>query len=247
MSNPDTSTIDHRTLFAEKKRAAMRQKLLDAALHVFCTTGANTPVIDDVIREAKVSRGTFYRHFNSLDEVLSVLGQSLSDQMTSDIQSFYDVLDKPWQRISVGFRIFLVRALLDREWAGFIVRVDAWTHRALVASCIRQDLEAGLRAGWLEFERIDVATDFMMGASARCIQAILQGVEDVNAYMDACVHMAMKSVGLTDDICRLGVDFSLKYVQDWGTGALGLPLAQWASNLDSPAGESFLRFRRIQG
>ncbi|WP_460416023.1 TetR/AcrR family transcriptional regulator [Pseudomonas sp. microsymbiont 2] len=245
-ATPETAP-DHRVVLAEKKRALMQARLLDAAMAVFAEAASGAPVIDDVIRRAEVSRGTFYRYFTSLDEVLVALGQRLSDQMTTDILALYDVLEEPWQRISVGFRVFLVRAMLDRQWAGFVIRVDAWTHRALVARYITQDLERGRAAGYLAFDRTDAATHLLMGASAHCIQAILHGVEDVNAYMDACVRMAMSSVGLAPKRCQLGVDFSLRYVQDWGTGALGLPHPQWAANLDTPQGQAFLRFRREAG
>ncbi|MHC6225554.1 TetR/AcrR family transcriptional regulator [Pseudomonas sp. X10] len=243
-SPPGRTTPDHRPKMAEKKRLLMRTRLLDSAMRVFAEATGATPVIDDVIREAKVSRGTFYRYFDSLDQVLVALGQDLSNQMTTDILPLYDILEEPWKRISVGFRVFLVRALLDRKWAGFVTRVDVWPHHALVAEYMSRDLESGRAAGLLSFERADAATDFLMGASAHCIQAILQGVENVNAYMDACVHMAMTSVGLDHATCQRGVDFSLTYLQEWGSGALELPRPVWALNLNSREGREFLAYRR---
>ncbi|WP_253410664.1 TetR/AcrR family transcriptional regulator [Pseudomonas citronellolis] len=237
---------DHRPKMAEKKRLLMRTRLLDAAMRVFAEPGSAAPVIDDVIREAKVSRGTFYRYFDSLDQVLVALGQDLSNQMTTDILPLYDILEEPWKRISVGFRVFLVRALLDRKWAGFVTRVDVWPHHALVAEYMGRDLESGRAAGELHFERLDAATDFLMGASALSIQTILQGVEQPNEYIDACVHMALASLGYDAANCRRGVDFSLGYLQDWGSGALELPRPVWSLNLNSREGREFLAYRRQQ-
>jgi AcrR family transcriptional regulator len=48
--------MNHRTKVAERKRATTRHKLLDAAMRLFSDHSGPTPVIDDVIREAKVSR-----------------------------------------------------------------------------------------------------------------------------------------------------------------------------------------------
>jgi AcrR family transcriptional regulator len=236
---------DHRPKMAEKKRLLMRTRLLDAAMRVFAEPGGTTPVIDDVIREAKVSRGTFYRYFDSLDQVLVALGQELSNQMTTDILPLYDILDEPWKRFSVGFRLFLVRALLDRKWAGFVTRVDAWPHHALVAEYMSRDLASGVASGEMKLQRIDAAADFLMGAAAHGIQAILQNVEKANEYMDACVHMAMASVGYDQAACQRNVDFSLAYLQAWGTGALALPRPVWAMNLNSREGQAFLAYRRI--
>ncbi|AME27141.1 hypothetical protein AXG89_24760 (plasmid) [Burkholderia sp. PAMC 26561] len=48
---------DHRIVVAEKKRMLMRTRLIDATMRVYGNSENATPVIDDVISEAKVSRG----------------------------------------------------------------------------------------------------------------------------------------------------------------------------------------------
>ncbi|MGA7777511.1 MAG: TetR/AcrR family transcriptional regulator [Paraburkholderia sp.] len=171
------------------------------------------------MREAKVSRGTFYKYFDSMEEVLAAIGQELSDQMTTDILPVYDVLHEPWQRLSVGFRLFMVRAMLDRRWASFVTRVDAWEQNTLVARYIQADLEQGKARGQFSFDRLDVATDFIMGASAYCIQTMRDGVAEPNLYMDAQVGMALTSVGCDSKIREQGVTFSLSHLQSWATGA----------------------------
>ncbi|WGS55142.1 TetR/AcrR family transcriptional regulator (plasmid) [Paraburkholderia sp. D15] len=232
--------IDHRTKVAEKKRVLMRARLLDAAMRVFAEHSGPPPVIDDVIREAKVSRGTFYKYFDSLEQVLVAIGQELSNQMTTDIMPVYGVLSEPWQRAAVGFRLFLVRALLDRKWAGFVSRVDVWPHHTLVAQNMAADLERGKAAGQFSFDRVEVATDFLMGASAHGIQTIRQGVADPNAYMDASVRMALASLGCKKKICDEGVAFSYSYLKAWACGDLTANKPLWALNMNSKDGRLFL-------
>jgi AcrR family transcriptional regulator len=233
---------DHRTKVAEKKRMLMRAKLLDAAMRVYAEHTGPAPVIDDVIREAKVSRGTFYNYFDSLDQVLAAIGQELSNQMTTDILPVYDVLQEPWQRFSVGFRLFQVRALLDRKWAGFVTRADAWPHNTLVARYMSGDLEKGKATGQFNFDRVDTATNFLLGASAHCIQAIRQSVGEPNAYMDASVRMALASLGCSPEICERGVTFSLTYLQSWASGELSASRPLWALNMNSKDGRLFLSY-----
>jgi AcrR family transcriptional regulator len=235
----DTGFMNHRTKVAENKRAATRQRLLDAAMRLFSDRTGPTSVIDDVIREAQVSRGTFYNYFDSLDEVLAAISQDLSDQMTTGILPVYDVLQEPWQRLSVGFRLFMVRAMLDRRWASFVTRVDAWQHNTLVARYIGGDLEQGKLHGQFSFDRLEVATDFIMGASACCIQTIRDGVAEPNLYMDAQVRMALTCVGCKREIREQGVTFSLSHLQSLATGDGSNALA-WALNLNSPDGQLFL-------
>jgi AcrR family transcriptional regulator len=231
--------MDHRTRVAESKRAATRHKLLDAAMRLFSDQTGPTPVIDDVIREAKVSRGTFYNYFDSLDEVLAALSLELSDQMTTEILPLHDILVEPWQRLAVGFRLFMVRAMLDRKWAGFVTRADAWQHNTLVAKHLGSDLEQGKARGQFSFDRIDVATDFITGASAYCIQTIRHGVPEPNLYMDAQVRMALTCVGCDREISEQGVTFSLSHLQSWATGE-GMRAPAWARYLNTEDGQLFL-------
>jgi AcrR family transcriptional regulator len=231
--------MNHRTRVAETKRAATRHKLLDAAMRLFSDQTGPTPAIDDVIREAKVSRGTFYNYFDSVDEVLAALSHELSDQMTENILPVHDALLEPWQRLAVGFRFFMVRAMLDREWAGFVTRVDAWQHNTLVAKHIKLDLEQGKARGQFSFDNIDVATDFITGATAYCIQTMRRGVPEPNLYMDAQVRMALTCVGCNKETREQGVVFSLSHLQSWAIGE-GLRAPAWALYLNTEDGQHFL-------
>ena len=235
--------MDPQTRASERKRFLMRNKLLDAAMRVYVRRGGPRPVIDDIIREAKVSRATFYNHFNSLDEVMAAIGEALSNQMTTEIIPLYSVLVEPWQRISVGFRLFLLRALLDQTWAAYVTRVDAWPHDALVAKYMTLDLQNGKASGQFHYERIDAASDFLRGASARCIHAIMEGVDDPNRYMDDSVRMTLAGLGCATALGEQGVAFSLDYLQAWASGTTGAGKPKWIDKIDTEDGQRFMSYR----
>jgi AcrR family transcriptional regulator len=70
---------DHRVRVAGEKRERMRDHLLGAVLAVYPgKPGQGPAVIDDVIRVAKVSRGTFYKYYPSLEEAVAELGAKLA-------------------------------------------------------------------------------------------------------------------------------------------------------------------------
>lgn len=213
---------DHRVEVAEGKRERMRARILDATMRVFAKQSLARPVIEDVVREAGVSRGTFYKYFNSLDEALIAVGQELTDQFTRDILPVYDVLKEPWQRLSVGFRMFLVRALLDRKWAAFVTRMEVWPHESLVAHYMSSDLRLGKAQGQFIFEDLDAATDLLMGASAGGIQAIRRGVANPPSYIDAAVRMSLRSLGCNKARCDEGVRFSQAHLTAWTSGEIRL-------------------------
>jgi AcrR family transcriptional regulator len=234
--------MNHRSKTAEKKRLMMRTKLIDAACRVFADHTRPMPVVDDIIREAKVSRGSFYNYFDSLEQVLAVVGLEFSNQMMTDILPVYDVLTEPWQRVSVAFRLYLVRALLDRKWAGFMLRPDAWTHHALAVKYMTSDLESGRRLGQFCFDDINAADDVVMGAAIQAMRSIRQGMDDPNTYMNACARMVLTSLGCQRELADKALAFSLNYLQDWACGRLGIIKPLWALNMNSPEGQRFLCF-----
>ena len=206
---------DHRVAVAARKRAQTKACLLAATMKVFAEAGDRTPVIEDVVREAGVSRGTFYLHFLSLDEALRTLAQAQSDQMTRDILPVYDHLKEPWQRFSVGFRLFLKRGAADPAWASFVTRSSTASNKLLVREYMKEDLRFGRDIGQFSFMDLTVAVDFMMGVSTAGVGALGLGVADPEAYMDECVRMALVGLGCSSRHCERGVKFSRDYLTGW--------------------------------
>ena len=205
-------TFDHRPEVAEKRRALMRARILEATARAFTERVSAFPGIEDVAREAGVSRGTFYRYFDTLDAAVVAAGIAMSDGLMTDILPVYDFLKEPWQRFSVGFRLYLVRSLLDPKHTEFLIRMDVWPHGSLVDKYMSGDLAMGRDCGQFEVENIEAATDFLKGASAGTIQAVRRGVPEPERYIDAAVHMGLRSLGCSLALCEKGVDFSRAHV-----------------------------------
>jgi AcrR family transcriptional regulator len=91
---------DHRVRVAREKRERMRDHLLGAVLAVYPgKPGQGPAVTDDVIRVAKVSRGTFYKYYPSLEEAVAELGAKLAAEMVAAIGALYDSLEDPSDRL----------------------------------------------------------------------------------------------------------------------------------------------------
>ena len=215
------SRPDHRVEVAARKRALTRTRLLDATMKVFAGVVDRMPVIEDVVRMAEVSRGTFYLHFLSVDEALHAVSQAQSDQMTRDILPVYDILKEPWQRFAVGFRLFLKRAYADPAWASFVTRSNTDSDKLLVTAYMKEDLRLGRENGQFSFADLTVAVDFMMGASVAGIRTLGLGIADPATYMDESVRMALVGLGSSSRLCERGVKFSREYLDGWRTGHSG--------------------------
>ena len=213
---PDrTSLPDHRVEVAARKRAEMRARLLDATLRAFGQAPGRTPVIDDVVKAAGVSRGAFYRHFRSVEEAQQALSQAQSDQMTREALAVYDLLKEPWRRFAVGFRLFLKRAGMDPVWASFVAQAAATADQLLVTELLRQDLRRGRELGQFAIADLDAAVDFLMNASVGGIRALGRGVAEPERYIDECVRMALAALGCSPAMQAQGVAFSRSYLDGW--------------------------------
>jgi AcrR family transcriptional regulator len=209
---------DHRVLTAQKKREEMRARILDATIRVFAHIQDDAPVIEDVVREAGISRGAFYKHFDSLDQALVAAGSQAHEQMMQDILPLYGFLKEPWQRVAVGFRVFMVRAWQDPKWAFFITRLDTWRCDSRLGQAISGDLRLGRDQGCFTIDDVTVATEFLMGASASTVHAFQRGVADPQGYMEAALRMLFRALDADAALAERAIAFSRKHMADLERG-----------------------------
>ncbi|HZZ10212.1 MAG TPA: TetR/AcrR family transcriptional regulator [Paraburkholderia sp.] len=204
---------DHRTIAARKKRDAMRVRILHATMDVFAERKNLTTSIEDVVKAADISRGTFYKHFTSLEEALVAVGKEATDRMTLDILPVYDVLTDPLQRISTGMRLFLTRALTDRRWAGFVVRAELIPHESILLNYIYHDLRAGAAEAKLFFDDVTAAADSVMGATVEGMRTIILGrSKDPHAYISSVIRITLRGLGVSNEVADVATAFSNAYL-----------------------------------
>lgn len=174
----------------------MRNQLLQSVLAVCSGRGAaSAAVIDDVVKHASVSRGTFYNHFVSIEQAVSELGLRLADEMTQGILSVYDVLEDPILRTATGFQMFLVRAAIEPDWGAFIAHIGLLGTGDLFSSKIRSDIQLGVDTGDYVVPSIDIATDLLMGAKIEAVRRVIQGAR--LDYVHRMTSIVLRSFGVT--------------------------------------------------
>ena len=188
---------DHRVRVGRERRERMRSHLLRSVLQVYPTKDARGfAVIDDVIKHANVARGTFYKYFDTLDQAVAELAQQLADEMTTSILSVYDVLEDLVLRTATGFQMFLIRSLLEPEWAAFIVHIGLLSDDNLLTTKIRDDIMLGVDYGDYAVPSVDIASDVLMGAKIEGIRRIIKSDESCD-YVRRMAAMVLCSFGVT--------------------------------------------------
>ncbi|WP_395396367.1 hypothetical protein WBP07_20960 (plasmid) [Novosphingobium sp. BL-8A] len=170
-----TTAENHRVRVAREKRERMREHLLRSVLAVCSDDRASgSKVIDDVIRFAEVSRGTFYKHFGSLEEAISELGACLADEMARDIVRVYDVLVDPRERLATGVQLFLRRAMIDPHWGGFVAYVELPDPNNQMIRHMVADLKLGIAEGLYDLEDWAEGMDVLLGTKIEAIRRIVR-------------------------------------------------------------------------
>ena len=196
---------DHRTRVAAEKRERMRMRLIESALLVFSEKGVDAAVIDDVIAQAEVSRGTFYNYFADRDVLLDAVVAHAVEQFAAAAAEHVDEPD-PAARFAIISARALNAAARAPHTMRVAVRLDA-VQRALVVdgplSYLRLDLAEGYRKKRFTSPPDEGTLDVIVGAMLHATRRVLDGEADAR-YRASVIRRMLMSLGLqADEALRL--------------------------------------------
>ena len=157
-----------------RSREQTRQRLLDAALQIFARNGFERATVDEIVREAGFSKGAFYVHFESKDDLFwEMLRQriearketfrhaidpsiGIAENQRRLLAAFFDApVSEPlgaalyYEFLAHGMRNEMVRARLAEFYAGWHAFViDALKHGREM-EIVRDDVDISLQASAL--------------------------------------------------------------------------------------------------
>jgi AcrR family transcriptional regulator len=215
------ATEDFRVREAAKKRERMRARLITATLDAFIDAHpGRVPVIDDVIRIAEVSRGTFYKYFDTLDDVLTEIGQRMAHEMLSSFEQIFDGVTDPAVRVAAGPLMATARAAMEPRHAAFISRVDfieflgGEDPRSRI---VARSLTAARQEGAIKFASLDAAVDLVIGTSIEGARRMLKARSFDGAYVREVATMVMLGLGLPRKRAEQAVEASWQHLQNNST------------------------------
>ncbi|NIB44077.1 TetR/AcrR family transcriptional regulator [Pseudomaricurvus alkylphenolicus] len=190
---------DFRSQVAKNKRERMKKRLLFAALDVFWTKDlTNPPVIDDVVRAAGVSRGTFYKYFDSLETVLCELGKLMADDMIGTYERVFSRLQVPIARVAAGPLLSLTHAAMQPRRVAFTSRVDYVDYLSRenrLWQVVNASLENARDSGSLYFSSLEVATDLVIGTTLEGLRRVMHSDRFDQGYIEELVARILLGCG----------------------------------------------------
>jgi AcrR family transcriptional regulator len=183
---------DHRRRVAAEKRVRMRRKLIENALLVFAEKGVDASVIEDVIKAADVSRGTFYNYY-----------RTNAENETRDNPS-------PAARICTGVRLYLRAAQQFPLFARFVARLGlaAVGLDNLVYKYLPAHLEEGMATREFASMPMPVAVDIVLGSVLTAVRRIAAN-EAGDEHLRAAVLAMLRGLGVAEQKARAAADIPL--------------------------------------
>lgn len=209
------STPDFRTRVAAEKRERMRARLIESALQVFNTKGIEDTVIEDLITHAQVSRGTFYNHFRTTEDVMAALLQDLVHELLVLIDAA--ILDRPdpAERLACGVRMVLQAARQFPQAGQFISRVGIARNLDKIPALgnLMRDLVEARQAGRFNLSDPALGMDLVAGTTSAAMYTLSQRPDLSADYPQEIAFHLLLGLGMTRPLARKLVSKPIERVE----------------------------------
>jgi AcrR family transcriptional regulator len=131
--------------------------------------------VDTIVEAAGVAKGTFYYHFQSIEELVAAVGAKLADSFDALLApSRLDESD-PVARMSAAFAKFLEKALDDSLWARLVLR-SAQAPGAFggIRENLKADLAEAIAQERLGIRDVELAADIVIGIGLQVMRSSLE-------------------------------------------------------------------------
>lgn len=188
---------NHRTRVGAERRERMRLRLLESALVVFSEKGPEASVIDDIIKLAGVSRGSFYNYFKTNEELLDAVAVAISNDIIRIIDPLVRAHADPVTRISLGLRLLLLAVQKSTALAAFFGRlrwpgIDSPLEGILNMS---RDIRLGMESGDLSAGSLQAASDVFLG-TLFCAANTLTQADVPASYSEDITKAVLQALGV---------------------------------------------------
>ena len=180
---------------------------MDAALAVASQKGPARTSIDDVIAAADVSRGTFYKYFDSTEKLISAMANEVANDLVRLIDPVVAVHTDPAVRIALGARTALSLVVHPRVLGGLLVQIGwpAVPESAQYFAVHERDLTAGMASGRFINMQFEVAMNLIAGSVVGGIHTMM-GKPSAH-YPGQAALALLRALGIAEaeaeQICRM--------------------------------------------
>jgi AcrR family transcriptional regulator len=168
--------LARRAEIGRERRARTRAQILEATEILLAERPPEALTIDAIVDTAGVAKGTFYYHFQSIEELTAAVGAKLGESFDGLLAPARLGIPDPIARLSFGLTKFLEKAIAEPLWARLVIQ------SAQAPTGVREGIRANLKAdlaeakaqGRLTVQDIELAADIVIGVWLEVARGTLQ-------------------------------------------------------------------------
>ena len=192
---------NHRTRVAIERREKTRARLLKGALVVFSRHGADAKIIDQVIKESGVARGTFYNYFRTNEELFMEVAREVSNEIIGIVDPMVNRQRDPAARIACGVSTVARLAKAYPVFAQFVARGGpaALSAGNLATEVVPRDIRDGIASGRFSVVDEQLAFSLILGPVIMAFHVIVSSrVSD--SFPQDLAQAVLQSLGVSKAI-----------------------------------------------
>jgi AcrR family transcriptional regulator len=189
----------------------MEARLLSAALLMLASKPVNDISVNDLIDHEQVSRGTFYKYFDSLSQVFSQLSAKLEDELAPFADDFIHRIPDGSVRVATGTRLILHFGSRMPIF-GKVMLQSGWPTERSAGVFLKKNLDRDIRLamtqGSFSEMPLSVAFNLIIGPMLGGLQTML--IEDcATDYPEQITLRILLSLGMTRESALRAVAFPI--------------------------------------
>ena len=156
--------LARRAEIGREKRERTRAQIVEAGLILLADRPPEALTVDALVEAAGVAKGTFYYHFQSVEELVAAVGAKLADSFDELLAPSRLGEPDPIVRMSLAFTKFLEKAINDPLWGRLVVRsVEAPAALDRIRENLQADLAKAIGQGRVALPDVELAADIVIG------------------------------------------------------------------------------------
>jgi AcrR family transcriptional regulator len=214
--------MDHRPQVAARRRAEMEARLLSAALLLLSQKPFSEISVNDLIHQVGVSRGTFYKYFDSLGQVFTTLFVKLEAEITPLADALIARIPSAAKRVATGTRLIL-HVGSGLPVIGKLMLQSGWPMRSSAGAFLGnldRDIRLAITQGSFDDMPMSVATNLIIGPMLGGLQTLLAAGSSPG-YAEDLTQRILLSLGMSQGAALEAVAFPLPDMQLRPDGLMG--------------------------
>jgi AcrR family transcriptional regulator len=184
--------LARRAEIGRERRARTRALILNAGEALLAERPAPAITVDAVAEAAGIAKGTFYYHFQNVDELATAVGAKLSESFNELLATARLQIRDPIERLSFAFAGFLKKAASDHDWARLVVQNSQSAAEFIgVRASLKADIADAILKRRVSVLDADLAVDIVIGVWLQVTRGVLErdvGPEQISQALEALLR-----------------------------------------------------------